>query len=103
MTLLIQDRLQTEYGVTTAKFWRQNSAAMIARLEGQFPLYRDIVQPLKRGILEVSLGLKKLIEAQNSSQGAMEAVVRLTQFPRFQGRVCSLPQPQTSGNHCHKT
>lgn len=73
-------------GQAEASFWLENAAAVIARMEAQFPLYRDIVQPLKRGVLEVSHGLSQLLQAAATADAStLQLAIQLSEFPRFNG------------------
>ena len=61
---------------------------MISRLEIQFPLYRDIVQPFKRGVLEVSHGISQLLQASHTTEeSTCKLAFQLAEFPRFKGKV----------------
>ena len=80
--------LQARDGQAEASFWLENAAAMIARLEVQFPLYRDILQPLKQGVLEVSHGLSQLLQATATADcSTSELAFQLAEFPRFKGTM----------------
>lgn len=78
--------MQAGGGQSGVAFWQENAAAVIARLESKYPLYRDIVQPLKRGILEASHGLSYLLEAAGTPTPAtLHPLLQLAEIPCFKG------------------
>ena len=87
-TLTHGSALQGGKRTSDAEFWQSNAVAVVERLEVQYPLYRDVVQPIKQGILEVCKGLSQSLHAAAVSTHAVwEALAHLVHFPRFHGMV----------------
>lgn len=74
-------------GATQAAVWQQNAAAWAERLGRQYPLYRDVAQPIQLAVQELRYGLAlmagstALAEAAPASQLA-PVLARLMAFPR---------------------
>ncbi|KAL4440107.1 hypothetical protein ABPG75_003108 [Micractinium tetrahymenae] len=74
-------------GATQAAVWQQNAAAWAERLGRQYPLYRDIVQPVQLAVQELRYGLALLagraaLAADQQSTRLAPVLARLMAFPR---------------------
>ena len=66
-----------------AKSWQQNAAAFLERLEASFPMYRDLVLPIKQAVLEVHHGLSVLSHhAAPKLSGYHEVLAKFAAFPQ---------------------
>lgn len=55
--------------IQEANVWQQNAAAWAERLLSQFPMYRDILQPVALAVYEVRFGLSMMLsQAQHKAQ-----------------------------------
>lgn len=79
-------------GIQEARVWQQNAAAWTEGLFRQFPLYRDILQPVVLGVYEARYGLSMLLSqaecrAQDVGQKFELAAALVADAMAFPSRV----------------
>ena len=70
--------------ISLADFWQVTANSFISGLEESYPLYNDLIHPIKQALLEISHGLKRLIK-QNSVSSPADNLVVLAAFPTVTG------------------
>ena len=79
-------------GIQEAKAWQQNAAAWSEGLLKQFPLYRDLLQPVALAVFEARHGLSLLLahaknKAQAFSRNTQLAAAVVTEALAFPSRL----------------
>lgn len=84
---MFRNFVQGDAGALNVDFWHKNATAFIARMESQYPHYRDLMHPLKQAILECDHGLLQMVQPLGAGDSILIGLVKeIAQFPRFRGQ-----------------
>ena len=75
---------EDQSAISLAEFWQVTADSFISGLEESYPLYNDLIHPIKQALLEISHGLKRPIK-QNVAASSADNLVALAAFPTVTG------------------